>query len=99
MKRLREEYFSFDKRDYFRNEVMPFTTGTSWDEVWLPALWGVVPEIYAFMDTFATGLKALGRPVDLPEGFWKKSWSCAAPSSSGRYAVSICRYRYWRVNW
>ncbi len=73
VQRLREEYFSFNEREYFRNEVMPFTTGTPWDEVWLPVLWGVVPEIYAFMDAFAAGLKVLGRPVDLEEGFWEES--------------------------
>jgi len=73
VRRLREEYFDFENRDYFRNEVMPFTTGTPWDEVWLPAMWGVVPEIYAFFDTFAESLKAMARPVSLPPGFWNES--------------------------
>ena len=73
VRKLREEYFSFEERDYFRNEVMPFTTGAPWDEVWLPVLWGVVPEIYPFFDAYAESLKAVARPVELPPGFWKKS--------------------------
>jgi len=48
IKRLRDEFFSFRERDYFRNEVLPFTSGTPWDNVWSPHNWGVVPELYLF---------------------------------------------------
>ena len=48
VRRLRDEYFSFETRD-FRNEVMAFTTGTPWDDVYSPAPLGVVPEVYAFL--------------------------------------------------
>ncbi|MDY6795342.1 MAG: pyruvate formate lyase family protein [Actinomycetota bacterium] len=73
VRRLREEYYSLDDRPYFRNEVMPFTTGTEWDEVWSPVLWGIIPEIVPFMEAFGESLKVLGREVDLPEGFWEHS--------------------------
>lgn len=73
IKKLRDEYFSFYERDYFRNEVMPFTTGTAWDEVWTPHHWGVVPEMYMFFKTFQDNLLTLARPVELPEGFWENS--------------------------
>lgn len=31
IKGLRKEFFSFYQREYFRNEVRPYTTGTKWD--------------------------------------------------------------------
>ncbi|MEJ5185610.1 MAG: pyruvate formate lyase family protein [Candidatus Geothermincolales bacterium] len=73
VKRLREEYFSPEKRPYFRNEVMPFTTGTPWDEVFSPINWGVVPEMYPFMEAYRESLKVLARRVELPDGFWERS--------------------------
>lgn len=72
VRRLREEYYSIDKRPYFRNEVLPFTTGTEWDEVWSPVNWGIIPELVTFMGDFAESLKVLARKVELPEGFWEK---------------------------
>jgi len=72
VKRLREEYYSLEKRPYFRNEVLPFTTGTEWDEVWSPVNWGIIPELVPFMGDFAESLKVLARRVELPEGFWEK---------------------------
>ena len=44
IKKLRKEYFSFYDREYFRNEVIPFTTGTDWDELYSYDDWGDVPE-------------------------------------------------------
>ncbi|MFW6113897.1 MAG: pyruvate formate lyase family protein [Actinomycetota bacterium] len=73
MAKLREEYYSLDDRPYFRNEVMPFTTCTEWDEVWSPVLWGIIPEIAPFMEAFGESLKVLGHRVELPEGFWGHS--------------------------
>jgi len=72
VRRLRDEYFSFSTRDYFRNEVRPFGSGTPWDEVWSPYHWGVVPEIYIFMDAYRDSLLAAARPVPLPDGFWRE---------------------------
>jgi formate C-acetyltransferase len=70
VRRLRDEYFSFGERAYFRNEVIPYTTGTSWDSVWSPHNWGVVPEVYPFMPAFESSLLALAKGIELPEGFW-----------------------------
>jgi pyruvate-formate lyase len=62
VQRLRDEYVDIEGRDYFRNEIMPFTTGTPWDTVWSPALWGVVVET----------LPLAARKVELPDGFWDR---------------------------
>ncbi len=73
VKRLRQEYYSIEERPYFRNEVLPFTTGTEWDEVWSPVNWGIIPELVPFMGAFAESLRASARVVELPEGFWERS--------------------------
>lgn len=70
--RLREEYVNIEKRDYFRNEIMPFTTGTPWDTMWSPALWGVVPDLAPFAQAFMETLPMTARRVDLPDGFWDR---------------------------
>ena len=79
VRRLRQEFFSFDSRDYFRNEVRPYTSGLPWDAVWSPHSWTVVPELYPFLDAYQDSLLAAAfveRPVkvlvllltvDLPE--------------------------------
>jgi pyruvate formate-lyase/glycerol dehydratase family glycyl radical enzyme len=72
VRRLREEFFVFTARDYFRNEVRPYTTGASWDEVWSPYHWGVVPEVYPLFDAFSDSLLAAAEHVSLPEGFWSQ---------------------------
>jgi formate C-acetyltransferase len=72
VQRLRDEYFSFYHREYFRNEVRPFGSGALWDEVWSPYHWGVVPEIYIFMDAYRDSLLAAARPVPLPADFWQE---------------------------
>lgn len=69
-RRLRDEYFSFDTRDYFRNEVRPYGCGTAWDEVWSAYNWGGVPEMYVFFDGFRDSLLAAAETVPLPAGFW-----------------------------
>jgi len=73
VKRLREEYYSIADRPYFRNEVMPFTTGKDWDVVWSPVNWGIIPELVPFMGAFAESLRVMAREVDLPPGFWERS--------------------------
>jgi formate C-acetyltransferase len=70
---LREEYYHLEERPYFRNEVMPFTTGTPWDAVFSPVNWGIIPELVPFMDAFRESLRVLARPVELPAGFWDRS--------------------------
>ena len=73
IRKLREEYFSFEKREYFRNEVIPYTTGTPWDEVFSYHDWGVAPEVFPFLPAMRDSLKALAQKVELPEGFWRES--------------------------
>jgi len=73
VRKLRDEYYSIEKRPYFRNEVMPFTTGSDWDAVWSPVNWGIIPELVPFMGAFSESLLVLARQVDLPPGFWEKS--------------------------
>ncbi len=73
VKRLRDEFFNFWGREYFRNEVMPFTTGTEWDDVFPYHSFAVVPEVYPFMPCFADSLLACAKPVDLPKDFFEMS--------------------------
>lgn len=70
--RLRDEYVNIEDRDYFRNEMMPFSTGTPWDTLWSPALWGVVPDLLAFNKAFMETLPLAATRVDLPPDFWEK---------------------------
>ncbi len=63
VKRLREEYFSFRERDHFRNEVMPFGTGTRWDRVFCPHNWTVVPEMVPFLVGYEDTLAVCARRV------------------------------------
>ena len=69
---LRDEFFSFYDRDYFRNEVMAFGTGTQWDTVFSPVNWGVVPETYPFIPSMVDSLLASAEVVPLPQGFWAR---------------------------
>jgi len=73
VRRLRQEYFSFLQRDYFRNEVMPFSTGRPWDVVYTEHTWCIVPEIIPFLAAFKASLLVDARTVPLPESFWTES--------------------------
>ncbi len=73
VRRLREEYYHIADRPYFRNEVMPFTTGTEWDVVFSPVNWGIIPEMVPFMGAFCESLRVMAREVELPPGFWDHS--------------------------
>jgi formate C-acetyltransferase len=72
VRQLREEFFSFSDRDYFRNEVRPYGSGTSWDEVWSPYHWGVVPETYPLFDAISDSLLAAAETIPPPDGFWRE---------------------------
>jgi formate C-acetyltransferase len=69
IKRLREEYFDLDGRS-FRNEVLPYTTGTSHDAVYRRHEDYIVPEAVPFMRASEDSLLALAERVEPPEGFW-----------------------------
>jgi formate C-acetyltransferase len=70
VRRLRDEFFSFGSREYFRNEVRPYGSGAKWDEVFSPYHWGVVPEMYVTFECFRDSLLAAAEVVPLPDGFW-----------------------------
>jgi pyruvate formate-lyase/glycerol dehydratase family glycyl radical enzyme len=69
--KLRDEYVNIHERE-FHNEIMPFTTGTEWDTMWSPSLWGVVPDLLAFHKAFMESLPLVANRVGLPDDFWKK---------------------------
>ncbi len=70
VKRLREEYWSFYQRDYYRNEALAYSSGSPYDELYAPYSWGVVPEVYLFMQGIRETVKAMSEPVDLPPNFY-----------------------------
>ncbi|RJQ11119.1 MAG: hypothetical protein C4551_01585 [Bacillota bacterium] len=73
VRKLREEYFSFYDRDYFRNEVIGYTTGAEWDMLYNPVNWGVVPEVLPFVPAMMDTLLASAVVVKVPDGFWRRS--------------------------
>jgi len=73
IRKLREEFFSFYTREYYRNEVVSFSTGPAWDEVFSPHNWTVVPEVYPFIPSYRDTLKATARRVEVPDGFYRLS--------------------------
>jgi hypothetical protein len=66
--KLRDEYVNIHERE-FHNEIMPFTTGTEWDTMWSPSLWGVVPDLLAFHKAFMESLPLVATRVGLPDDF------------------------------
>ena len=72
VKRLRDEYFAFRQRDHFRNEVMPFGTGTPWDRVFSPHNWTIVPEVIPFLAGYEDTLAACARPVPFDARLYAK---------------------------
>ncbi len=72
VKKLRDEYWSYDARDYFRNEVIPYTTETPWDNVYTPHERTIVPEFVVGLDSVQDTLLAMAQRVDLPENFWQE---------------------------
>jgi pyruvate formate-lyase/glycerol dehydratase family glycyl radical enzyme len=71
VQRLREQYFSFYKRDY-TNQVRAYTTGTPWDTVYSIWSWTNVPEMAMFFQGARSYLLAAAKPVELPQGFWNE---------------------------
>jgi pyruvate formate-lyase/glycerol dehydratase family glycyl radical enzyme len=70
VKKLRDEYFDYDNRDYFRNEAIPYTTGKPWDAVFVRHHWTTVPEENDYLKPITESLLALAQKVDLPSDFW-----------------------------
>ena len=69
---LRDFYFQGVNR-VWNNEWTSWTTGTPWDFQYEELPYYIVPETYAFFDTFRASFKQTARPVKLDPEFW--SWS------------------------
>lgn len=70
VRKLRDEYFEYENRDYFRNETIPYTTGADWDSVYTPHERTIVPEFVPVLDAVQDSLLAFARKVPLPQDFW-----------------------------
>ncbi|HPU01997.1 MAG: hypothetical protein GX890_09115 [Firmicutes bacterium] len=73
VQRLRDEYWSFYERDYYRNECLAYSTGDPWDELYAPYNWGVVPEVFLFVPITRHTVKAMAEKVEVPPDFYRLS--------------------------
>jgi formate C-acetyltransferase len=69
---LRDYYFQGVHRPW-NNEFTSWTTGTPWDFQYEEFPFYIVPETYAFFQTFRSAFRQTARPVQLPSEFWQ--WS------------------------
>ena len=69
---LRDYYFQGVQRRW-NNEMTAWTTGTSWDFQYEEIPFYIVPETYAFFQTFRSSFQQTARPVTLYPDFW--TWS------------------------
>jgi len=69
---LRDYYFQGTRRRW-NNEFLAFTTGTAWDTQFVEQNFYIVPETFAFLQTFTSSLRQTARPVNLAPDFWR--WS------------------------
>ena len=69
---LRDYYFQGVGRAW-NNEYTSWTTGTPWDFQYNELSFYIVPETYAFLQTFRSSFKQVARPVRLHRDFWR--WS------------------------
>ncbi len=69
---LRDYYFQGVKRNW-NNEFTAWTTGTPWDFQFEELTFYIVPETYAFFQTFRSSVRQTSKKVTLHHDFWK--WS------------------------
>jgi formate C-acetyltransferase len=69
---LRDYYFQGVNRAW-NNEYTSWTTGTLWDFQYNELSFYIVPETYAFLQTFRSSFKQVAHPVALSPDFWKRS--------------------------
>ncbi|MDT8271731.1 MAG: pyruvate formate lyase family protein [Desulfomonilia bacterium] len=69
---LRNYYFQGANRAW-NNEFTAWTTGTPWDVLFDEMTFYIVPETYAFLQTFRSSTHQAARPVKLHPSFW--TWS------------------------
>jgi formate C-acetyltransferase len=67
---LRDFYFQGNERGW-NNEYTAWTTGTKWDFQYPELSFYIVPETYAFLQTFRSSFAQMARRVELPRNFWK----------------------------
>ena len=72
IKWLRDYYFRGVERKW-NNEFTAWTTGTGWDFQYEELTFYIVPETYAFLQTFRSSFSQTARKVELHPNFWK--WS------------------------
>lgn len=72
IKWLRDYYFLGVERRW-NNEYIAWTTGTPWDFQYNELSFYIVPETYAFLQTFRASFKQTARQVQIDPDFWK--WS------------------------
>ena len=66
---LRDYYFQGVGRAW-NNEYTSWTTGTPWDFQYDELTFYIVPETYAFLQTFRSAFQQVARPVGLHPDFW-----------------------------
>lgn len=69
---LRDYYFSGTSRRW-NNQQISFSTGTSWDLQYNECNYHIVPETYAFLQTFTSSYRQIATKVALCDGFWNLS--------------------------
>jgi pyruvate-formate lyase len=69
---LRNYYFEGVERAW-NNEYTSWTTGTAWDFQYNELTFYIVPETYAFLQTFRSAFNQVAQRVDLDPDFW--NWS------------------------
>lgn len=69
---LRDYYFRGTEREW-NNEFMPFTTGTDFDELFDEMTFYIVPEVYAFFNTFNKTFAQAARTIAVDKNFFALS--------------------------
>ncbi len=83
---LRDYYFQGVRRAW-NNEYTSWTTGTPWDFQYNELSFYIVPETYAFLQTFRSAFRQTARRVHLHPDFWK--WSLPERRAWFNYQVMV----------
>lgn len=83
IQRLRDYYFQGAKRAW-NNEFTAWSTGTPWDVQFDEMTFYIVPETYAFLQTFRSSFKQAARTVELHPTSGPGACRSARPGSPGR---------------
>ena len=84
---LRDYYFKGVERAW-NNEYTSWTTGKPWDFQYNELSFYIVPETYAFLQTFRSSFNQAARPVTLSPDFWK--WSLPERRAWFNKEVMLC---------